>query len=133
VTNYSKFFKFLSNHVRLQMLSRPLHLSPTSDLDSLKSASTNSHSSGSSKSRSSSQQRSSPQPLPPNNSRNLSFPSPSFPYTSLQQQQQSNPYMHKQEKMFRGRLDLPPEENADLEELEKFAKMFKQKRIKLGA
>ena len=39
---------------------------------------------------------------------------------------------HKQEKMFRGRLDLPPEENADLEELEKFAKAFKQKRIKLG-
>eukprot|EP00088_Acartia_fossae_P045524 TRINITY_DN4903_c0_g1_i1.p1 TRINITY_DN4903_c0_g1~~TRINITY_DN4903_c0_g1_i1.p1 ORF type:complete len:290 (+),score=89.16 TRINITY_DN4903_c0_g1_i1:61-870(+) len=34
--------------------------------------------------------------------------------------------------MFRGRLDLPPEENADLEELEKFAKAFKQKRIKLG-
>merc|ERR1719471_1873055 len=30
------------------------------------------------------------------------------------------------------RLDLPPDENADLEELEKFAKMFKQKRIKLG-
>jgi class 2 POU domain transcription factor len=39
---------------------------------------------------------------------------------------------HKPEKMFRGRLDLPPEENADLEELEKFAKAFKQKRIKLG-
>jgi Pou domain - N-terminal to homeobox domain len=116
------------------MLSRPLHLSPTSDLDSLKSASTNSHSSGSNRSRSSSQQRSSPQPLPPN-SRNLSFPTASFPYSSLhqqQQQQQPSPYMHKQEKMFRGRLDLPPEENADLEELEKFAKMFKQKRIKLG-
>merc|ERR1712001_804960 len=30
------------------------------------------------------------------------------------------------------RLDLPPEENMDLEELEQFAKMFKQKRIKLG-
>merc|ERR1712203_1210626 len=30
------------------------------------------------------------------------------------------------------RLDLPPEENMDLEELEKFSKMFKQKRIKLG-
>jgi len=43
-----------------------------------------------------------------------------------------SPYAHKPEKMFRGRLDLPPEENADLEELEKFAKMFKQKRIKLG-
>jgi len=44
----------------------------------------------------------------------------------------TSPYAHKPEKMFRGRLDLPPEENADLEELEKFAKMFKQKRIKLG-
>ena len=30
------------------------------------------------------------------------------------------------------RLDLPAEENLDLEELEKFAKEFKQKRIKLG-
>ena len=30
------------------------------------------------------------------------------------------------------RLDLPPDENTDLEELEKFSKMFKQKRIKLG-
>merc|ERR1719494_14582 len=41
-------------------------------------------------------------------------------------------FQNKTLKMFRGRLDLPPEENADLEELEKFAKMFKQKRIKLG-
>jgi len=48
-----------------------------------------------------------------------------FPY-------HNNPYVNKTEKMFRGRVDLPPEENADLEELEKFAKMFKQKRIKLG-
>ena len=30
------------------------------------------------------------------------------------------------------RLDLPPDESADLEELEAFSKMFKQKRIKLG-
>merc|ERR1711892_657985 len=30
------------------------------------------------------------------------------------------------------RFEMPPEKNADLEELEKFAKMFKQKRIKLG-
>ncbi len=30
------------------------------------------------------------------------------------------------------RLDLPPDENTDLEELEKFSKLFKQKRIKLG-
>eukprot|EP00096_Caligus_rogercresseyi_P013120 TRINITY_DN5781_c0_g1_i1.p1 TRINITY_DN5781_c0_g1~~TRINITY_DN5781_c0_g1_i1.p1 ORF type:complete len:679 (-),score=242.24 TRINITY_DN5781_c0_g1_i1:118-2154(-) len=30
------------------------------------------------------------------------------------------------------RLDLPPEENTDLEELEQFSKLFKQKRIKLG-
>jgi hypothetical protein len=118
------------------MLGRPLHLSPLGgDLDSLKSGSSGSaHSGSSGKSRSS--HRSSPtaqQPLPPN-SRNtsLSFSPASFPYSSLQQQQQNSPYLHKPEKMFRGRLDLPPEENADLEELEKFAKMFKQKRIKLG-
>ena len=30
------------------------------------------------------------------------------------------------------RLDLPPDESANLEELEAFSKMFKQKRIKLG-
>jgi len=30
------------------------------------------------------------------------------------------------------RLDLPPDENTDLEELERFSKLFKQKRIKLG-
>ncbi len=120
------------------MLGRPLHLSPLGgDIDSLKSGSSSSHSGGSGKSRSGSH-RSSPtaqQPLPPN-SRNssLSFSPASFPYSSLQQQQQqqNSPYLHKPEKMFRGRLDLPPEENADLEELEKFAKMFKQKRIKLG-
>ena len=64
---------------------------------------------------------------------------PVFPPTSFGQYQHQmggihppSPYAHKPEKMFRGRLDLPPEENADLEELEKFAKMFKQKRIKLG-
>ncbi len=121
-----------------QMLGRPLHLSPLGgDIDSLKGSS-GAHSGSSGKSRSSSH-RSSPtaqQPLPPN-SRNtsLSFSPASFPYSSLQQQQhqqQNSPYLHKPEKMFRGRLDLPPEENADLEELEKFAKMFKQKRIKLG-
>merc|ERR1719334_2862722 len=57
--------------------------------------------------------------------------SPSFP-PYHQMGHQTSPYAHKPEKMFRGRLDLPPEENADLEELEKFAKLFKQKRIKLG-
>ena len=31
-----------------------------------------------------------------------------------------------------GKLELPPEETTDLEELEQFAKMFKQRRIKLG-
>ena len=30
------------------------------------------------------------------------------------------------------RLEFPPDDNTDLEELEKFSKMFKQKRIKLG-
>ena len=29
-------------------------------------------------------------------------------------------------------MEIPPEESTDLEELEQFAKMFKQKRIKLG-
>ena len=29
-------------------------------------------------------------------------------------------------------MERPPEETTDLEELEQFAKMFKQKRIKLG-
>ena len=61
----------------------------------------------------------------------MQFTPTSFPY-SLPPQTSSNPYANKPEKMFRGRLDLPPEENADLEELEKFAKLFKQKRIKLG-
>ena len=61
----------------------------------------------------------------------MQFTPTSFPY-SLPPHTNSNPYANKPEKMFRGRLDLPPEENADLEELEKFAKLFKQKRIKLG-
>ena len=30
------------------------------------------------------------------------------------------------------RFDMPPEESTDLEELEEFSKMFKQRRIKLG-
>ncbi len=55
-----------------------------------------------------------------------------LPQHPVSQAQNPSPYANKPEKMFRGRLDLPPEENADLEELEKFAKMFKQKRIKLG-
>ena len=42
-----------------------------------------------------------------------------------QRQQQHNSSMPT-------RLDLPPDENTDLEELEKFSKLFKQKRIKLG-
>ena len=45
----------------------------------------------------------------------------------------SSPYAHKSEKMLQAQVDLPPpEENPDLEELAKFAKMFKQARIKLG-
>ena len=36
-------------------------------------------------------------------------------------------------KLFQGQhMEIPPEESTDLEELEQFAKMFKQKRIKLG-
>ena len=30
------------------------------------------------------------------------------------------------------RFEMPPEESTDLEELEEFSKMFKQRRIKLG-
>ena len=71
-----------------------------------------------------------PHKLKPQNSPDFSR-GPAFPPTSFAYNMPS-PYAHKPEKMFRGRLDLPPEENADLEELEKFAKMFKQKRIKLG-
>ena len=66
---------------------------------------------------------------PPTSS--MPFTPTSFPY-NLSAHSNPNPYANKPEKMFRGRLDLPPEENADLEELEKFAKLFKQKRIKLG-
>lgn len=78
------------------------------------------------------EQRLPPNPLPrgPPTSMPMHFTPTSFPYNM--QPHHTSPYAHKPEKMFRGRLDLPPEENADLEELEKFAKMFKQKRIKLG-
>merc|ERR1719189_2655264 len=82
------------------------------------------------------------QRLPPASSGpGLHFPPSVFSLSQLPQHPVSqaqaadirpSPYADKPEKMFRGRLDLPPEENADLEELEKFAKMFKQKRIKLG-
>lgn len=44
-------------------------------------------------------------------------------------------YRQQQQSFLQGnapRLDLPPEESTDLEELEQFAKLFKQKRIKLG-
>eukprot|EP00092_Neocalanus_flemingeri_P040949 GFUD01044588.1.p1 GENE.GFUD01044588.1~~GFUD01044588.1.p1 ORF type:complete len:648 (+),score=113.07 GFUD01044588.1:584-2527(+) len=74
------------------------------------------------------EQRLPPNPLPRGPPTSMHFTPTSFPYNM----QHTSPYAHKPEKMFRGRLDLPPEENADLEELEKFAKMFKQKRIKLG-
>ena len=71
--------------------------------------------------------------LPSSQQQQAAFPPTSFGgYGSGPVAHPNNPYAHKPEKMFRGRLDLPPEENADLEELEKFSKMFKQKRIKLG-
>ena len=78
------------------------------------------------------EQRLPAQPLPRSSllPTSLHYTPTSFPYSPVQAT--TSPYAHKPEKMFRGRLDLPPEENADLEELEKFAKMFKQKRIKLG-
>ena len=83
------------------------------------------------------QERTPEQRLPPSSRTpsSMQFTPTSFPYTMPQQPTPpppANPYANKPEKMFRGRLDLPPEENADLEELEKFAKLFKQKRIKLG-
>lgn len=65
-----------------------------------------------------------PFPFPPN-----SFP---FPPTSLPSHPIfPQPRMHLQQPRPQ-RLDLPPDESADLEELEAFSKMFKQKRIKLG-
>ena len=41
-------------------------------------------------------------------------------------------YHHQPGHPLPARLDLPPDENTDLEELERFSKLFKQKRIKLG-
>merc|ERR1712198_662116 len=79
------------------------------------------------------EQRLPPNPLARTPPTPMQFPPTSFPYNlHPPHSPQPNPYANKPEKMFRGRLDLPPEENADLEELEKFAKLFKQKRIKLG-
>merc|ERR1719208_168106 len=83
------------------------------------------------------QERTPEQRLPPSSRTpsSMQFTPTSFPYTMPQQPTPpppASPYANKPEKMFRGRLDLPPEENADLEELEAFSKMFKQKRIKLG-
>jgi hypothetical protein len=40
--------------------------------------------------------------------------------------------VHRHNGPMPARLELPPDENTDLEELERFSKMFKQKRIKLG-
>jgi len=62
------------------------------------------------------------------------FPTNSFPFppTSLPSHPIfPQPRMHLQPPRPQ-RLDLPPDESADLEELEAFSKMFKQKRIKLG-
>ena len=79
------------------------------------------------------EQRLPPNPLSRTPPTSMQFTPTSFPYNlSPHLSPSPSPYANKPEKMFRGRLDLPPEENADLEELEKFAKLFKQKRIKLG-
>ena len=42
------------------------------------------------------------------------------------------PQQHQQQQQNAPRLDLPADENIELEELEEFAKEFKQRRIKLG-
>ena len=65
-----------------------------------------------------------PFPFPPNS---FPFPPSSLPSHPIFPQ----PRMHLQQPRPQ-RLDLPPDESADLEELEAFSKMFKQKRIKLG-
>jgi len=65
-------------------------------------------------------------------------PSPFSPFSPLRSmspllmQQQQQHQQHQQQQSLVGRLDLPADENIDLEELERFAKEFKQRRIKLG-
>ena len=58
-------------------------------------------------------------PFPP-----VSAPPPQHPVFSAPSRMSPAPRPQK--------LDLPPDESTDLEELEAFSKMFKQKRIKLG-
>merc|ERR1712223_679713 len=78
---------------------------------------------------------------PITSSSSYNFPGSSFSSNSLL----SNPYPSSRSPLIPAssaalqpstqlpqRLDLPPDDNTDLEELEKFSKMFKQKRIKLG-
>merc|ERR1712223_37668 len=78
---------------------------------------------------------------PITSSSSYNFPGSSFSSNSLL----SNPYPSSRSPLIPAssaalqpstqlpqRLDFPPDDNTDLEELEKFSKMFKQKRIKLG-
>jgi hypothetical protein len=61
-------------------------------------------------------------------------PSPFSPFSPLGNPRSMSPLMmqQQQQQSLVGRLDLPADENIDLEELERFAKEFKQRRIKLG-
>merc|ERR1712223_391018 len=78
---------------------------------------------------------------PITSSSSYNFPGSSFSSNSLL----SNPYPSSRSPLIPAssaalqpstqlpqRLDFPPDDNTDLEELEKFSKLFKQKRIKLG-
>ena len=55
-----------------------------------------------------------------------------FSPTTNQRSSISPNFMLHHHQQLNGRLDLPADENIDLEELERFAKEFKQRRIKLG-
>ena len=65
------------------------------------------------------------------------FPTSGYPFPPASLQPHPHPVFSQPTRMTPPhprpqKLDLPPDESADLEELEQFSKMFKQKRIKLG-
>ena len=57
---------------------------------------------------------------------------PSSPFSHFSAHRSVSPVLIPNHAAMMGRLDLPADENLDLEELERFAKEFKQRRIKLG-
>ena len=57
---------------------------------------------------------------------------PSSPFSHYSAHRSVSPVLIPNHAAMMGRLDLPADENLDLEELERFAKEFKQRRIKLG-